>query len=96
MRSPWTGERAADPSRSPLLPRNRLPLRLWLRPRVCGRHVLRRLGAGDMQLLPYNPLGLAMYPQLGRPVPDLPSGFVKPEREKELLDTFREIVLALD
>jgi len=57
---------------------------------------LRRLGAGDVQLLPYNPLGLAMYPQLGRPVPDLPSGFVKPEREKEVLEMFREIVLAPD
>jgi pyruvate formate lyase activating enzyme len=53
---------------------------------------LRRLGAGDVKLLPYNPLGLAMYPQLGRPAPDLPPGFVKPEREKEVLDMFREIV----
>jgi pyruvate formate lyase activating enzyme len=57
---------------------------------------LRRLGAGDVELLPYNPLGLAMYPQLGRPVPDLPPGFVKPEREEEVLEMFREIVHALD
>jgi pyruvate formate lyase activating enzyme len=56
---------------------------------------LRRLGAGDVQLLPYNPLGLAMYPQLGRPVPGLPSSFVKPEREQEIVEMFRGIVHAL-
>ena len=58
--------------------------------------MLRRLGAGDVQLLPYNPLGLAMYPQLGRPVPELPASFVRPEREKEVLEMFRDIVLAPD
>lgn len=53
---------------------------------------LRGLGARDVSLLPYNPLGLAMYPRLGRPTPDLPPAFVKPEREREVLETFREIV----
>jgi hypothetical protein len=48
-----------------------------------------------VQLLPYNPLGLAMYPRLGRPVPGLPSSFVKPEREQEIVEMFREIVHAL-
>ena len=57
---------------------------------------LRRLGADRVELLPYNPLGLAMYPRLGRPAPDLPAAFVKPEREREVLDVFREIVHALE
>ncbi len=51
-----------------------------------------RLGAGEVELLPYNPLGLAMYPRLGRRAPDLPPGFVEPERERQVLDMFREIV----
>jgi len=54
--------------------------------------VLRGLGASQVGLLPYNPLGLAMYPQLGKPVPDLPSGFATPEREKEVLGAFHAIV----
>ncbi len=58
--------------------------------------MLRRFGANEVQLLPYNPLGLAMYSQLGRPVPDLPAGFVKAEREEEMLEMFREIVLTPD
>jgi len=41
---------------------------------------------------PYNPLGLAMYPLLGKPVPCLPPGFTAPEHERDLVKTFREIV----
>jgi pyruvate formate lyase activating enzyme len=55
---------------------------------------LRCLGAHQVELLPYNPLGLEMYPRLGRPEPDLAPGFVKPERERELLDMIAEIVHA--
>jgi pyruvate formate lyase activating enzyme len=51
--------------------------------------ILRQLGAGEVQLLSYNPLGLTMYPQLGRPVPSLPSSFVEPQREQETVDMFR-------
>jgi pyruvate formate lyase activating enzyme len=51
---------------------------------------LRRLGARDVQLLPYNPLGLEMYARLGRPTPDLPRRLVAPEREKKISDTVRE------
>jgi pyruvate formate lyase activating enzyme len=55
---------------------------------------LRRLGARSICPLPYNPLGLAMYARLGRPTPDLPPGFPKPERERELIQTFRGIAEA--
>ncbi|MGA3167114.1 MAG: hypothetical protein ABSF14_13470 [Terriglobia bacterium] len=49
-------------------------------------------GAKNVALLPYNPLGLAMYPLLGKPVPCLPPGFTAPEHERDLVKTFREIV----
>ena len=51
-----------------------------------------RLGARNVSLLPYNPLGLAMYARLGRPTPDLPSGFPRPEQEQRLVEMFREII----
>ncbi len=51
-------------------------------------------GAGEVALLPYNPLGIDMYARLGKPRPDLPAGFTKPQREKEVFDMFREIVSA--
>lgn len=56
---------------------------------------LRSFGARDVELLPYNPLGLEMYSQLGRSVPDLPSRFPDPEREKEVVEMFRSTVLLL-
>ncbi len=52
---------------------------------------LRAAGAGDVTLLPYNPLGLAMYRRLGRPVPDLPPTFTAPEGERELFNMFHDI-----
>jgi len=55
---------------------------------------LRNLGAAEVSLVPYNPLGFSMYPQLGRPAPELPAGFVEPQREKDVLKMFREIVNA--
>jgi pyruvate formate lyase activating enzyme len=53
---------------------------------------LRRAGAGKISLLPYNPLGLPMNTSLGRPVPDLPLGFMKPNEEEELFAQFRALV----
>jgi len=53
---------------------------------------LYRLGAPDVQLLPYNPLGLQTYGRLGRPAPDLSAAFPKPDEERRLVETFREIV----
>lgn len=55
-------------------------------------NLLRAAGAETVSLLPYNPLGLAMYPRLGRPVPDLPQSFTTPEREEYVLNTFRNVV----
>jgi hypothetical protein len=42
--------------------------------------------------LPYNPLGLAMFARLGRPTPDLPPGFPKPEQEQRLVEMFQAII----
>lgn len=50
------------------------------------------LGAREVSLLAYNPLGLSMYTPLGRPTPDLPSGFMKSEREREIVEMFREAI----
>jgi len=53
---------------------------------------LRRSGAKDVSLLPYNPAGLSTYARLGKPAPELPASFMKPEREREVVEMFREIV----
>ena len=53
-----------------------------------------RLGARDVALLPYNPLGLAMYARLGKPAPELPGSFMTPEEETRLVETFRQILAA--
>jgi pyruvate formate lyase activating enzyme len=50
------------------------------------------IGAGNLYALPYNPLGLVEYARLGRPVPELPSGFTQPERERQVIDTLRNII----
>jgi len=39
------------------------------------------MGAKDIRLLPYNPMGLATYARLGRPKPQLPEGFMTAEEE---------------
>ena len=75
-------------------------LRIPLIPGITDRYgnlaaivaLLRAAGAHDASLLPYNPLGLAMYRRLGKHVPDLPSRFTAPEREHELLQMFRGII----
>ncbi|MBZ5552816.1 MAG: glycyl-radical enzyme activating protein [Acidobacteriia bacterium] len=48
--------------------------------------------AREISLVPYNPLGAAMYTRLGRAIPDVPSGFMKPEREEQTFKMFREII----
>jgi len=55
---------------------------------------LRRCGAADVSLLPYNPLGLEIYTRLGRATPDLPPAFPTPEAERRLVNAFREILAA--
>lgn len=50
------------------------------------------LGASTMSLLPYNPLGLAAYSRLGKPVPHLSTSFTKPDREADLVDTVRSLI----
>jgi pyruvate formate lyase activating enzyme len=49
-------------------------------------------GAKDVSLLPYNPLGMAMYPALGRSMPSLPPAFTAAENEEEMAGVFREII----
>ena len=49
-------------------------------------------GAGDVTLIPYNPLGLETAVGLGRDVGQLPRAFVKSIDETKIHETFREIV----
>jgi pyruvate formate lyase activating enzyme len=49
-------------------------------------------GAGKIWALPYNPLGLAGHARLGRPLPDLPAGFTRPERELEVIGALKEMI----
>lgn len=49
-------------------------------------------GAKNVSLLPYSPLGRAMYSALGRPLPPLPPRFTAAENEKEIAGTFREVI----
>lgn len=58
--------------------------------------ILRDAGARDVQLLPYNPLGLAMAARLGRPTPPLPSRFTPPEEERAIFTAFHELLSAGD
>ena len=53
---------------------------------------LSAVGAERVSLLPYNPLGLDMYGQLGRRRPPLPQAFMKPEDEGQLLSMFETII----
>ena len=49
-------------------------------------------GAGDVSLLPYNPLGIEMAVSLGRPRPPLPEGFMKPDEEREIVALFHKLL----
>jgi pyruvate formate lyase activating enzyme len=53
---------------------------------------LYEVGATEVSLLAYNPLAAAMYDGLGRAAPDLQSGFTNPEREREIVEMFRETI----
>ncbi|MEW6369253.1 MAG: glycyl-radical enzyme activating protein [Acidobacteriota bacterium] len=53
--------------------------------------VLRELHVRQVELLPYNPLGLAMYRPLGRPAPALPVRFLTLDEEQEIADMFRRV-----
>jgi len=47
---------------------------------------LKAVGADRVSLLPYNPTGLDKYRSLGRPVPEVPSGFMSPHDELAIYD----------
>lgn len=49
-------------------------------------------GADNVSLLPYNPMGMEMAVNLGRPRPPLPMGFMKPDEEREVYAMFRTII----
>lgn len=55
-------------------------------------NLLRGIGAEKISLLPYNPMGMAMYTCLGRERPPLPDSFMKPDEEEEVYEMFREIL----
>ncbi len=42
-----------------------------------------------MSLLPYNPMGIEMAENLGRPKPHLPERFMSPAEEKKIHDMFQ-------
>ncbi len=49
-------------------------------------------GAENVTLLPYNPMGMAMYPKLGRRPPPLSESFMKPDEEREVYEMLRRII----
>jgi len=51
--------------------------------------ILYEMGAEDVSLLPYNPLGLEMAPNLGKPRPPLPQGFMTPDEQREIYTMFK-------
>ncbi len=53
---------------------------------------LSEVGASQVSVLPYNPLGLATYAALGRPAPQLPASFTKPEQEREVVNLLRNLI----
>jgi len=55
-------------------------------------YILCELGASDVSLLPYNPMGLEMAVCLGRSKPPLAEGFMKPDEEREVVALFRELL----
>lgn len=54
--------------------------------------ILRSAGVTSVQLLPYNPMGVVMAEQLGRPCPALPASFMKPQEIERIQALFSEIV----
>lgn len=54
--------------------------------------ILREIGADDVTLLPYNPMGMEMAVGLGRPKPPLPERFMRPAEEKNIYAMFKALV----
>jgi pyruvate formate lyase activating enzyme len=55
-------------------------------------HILSEIGAEDVTLLPYNPMGMEMAEGLGRPKPLLPERFMRPAEEKKIYAVFQALV----
>ncbi len=53
---------------------------------------LRSAGARDVSLLPYNPMGLATAPRLGRAPPPLPAAFTRPDEERAIFESFARLL----
>ena len=49
-------------------------------------------GARNVSLLPYNPMGLTMAENLGKPIPSLPKTFMKPSEEQRVYEMFKAIL----
>ncbi len=49
-------------------------------------------GAGDVSLLPYNPMGMEMAASLGRPKPPLQEEFMRHDEEREVYDMFKTLI----
>ncbi len=54
--------------------------------------ILCEIGAGDVTLLPYNPMGMEMAEALGRPKPLLPERFMRPAEEKKIYAMFKALI----
>ena len=54
--------------------------------------VLSAAGAGQVSLLPYNPMGFEMAERLGRPRPPLPERFMTAGEEREIRNRFQAIL----
>jgi pyruvate formate lyase activating enzyme len=54
--------------------------------------ILCEIGAEDVTLLPYNPMGMEMAEGLGRPKPPLPERFMRPAEEKKIHAMFQALV----
>ncbi len=48
--------------------------------------------AGDVSLLPYNPMGIEMAGNLGLPRPPLPDSFMSHDEERRVYDTFKSLI----
>ena len=55
---------------------------------LCG------MGASDVSLLPYNPMGMEMAPKLGKPKPPLPESFMNPDKVEKIYSMFGELIEA--
>ena len=54
--------------------------------------LLCEIGARDVSLLPYNPMGIEMAVSLGRVKAALPEHFMKPDEEEEIVALFRKLL----